>query len=138
MFVFKIHKLNWFTPANVAAGQAPNFDRQWMDETSFGDSSLGEWFWDGACLLVASAFSFEITRRFAGFRWGVAAAVASLALFLAGPGYVFIGRGLSEITSTGFIYLAALVALRSRHGSWTAAVWAGTMFGASPPFVTMP
>jgi len=93
----------------------------------FGDSSLGEWFWDGACLLVASAFSFEITRRFAGFRWGVAAAVASLALFLAGPGYVFIGRGLSEITSTGFIYLAALVALRSRHGSWTAAVWAGTL-----------
>jgi hypothetical protein len=91
----------------------------------FGDSSVGEWFWDGACLLVMATFSFEVTRRFAGFRWGTAAAVGSLALFLAGPGYVFIGRGLSEITSAGFVYLAALSALRSRHGSWSAAVVAG-------------
>ena len=93
----------------------------------FGDSSVGEFYWDGACLLIMAVFSYELTRRFAGFRWGVAAAVASLALFLAGPGYVFIGRGLSEITSAGFVYLAALVALRSRHGSWRTAVLAGVL-----------
>jgi hypothetical protein len=44
---------------------------------------------------------------------------------MAGPGFIFVGRGLSEISSAGFIYLGALFALRSRHGSWTAAVAAG-------------
>src|SRR5262249_46595203 len=28
----------------------------------FGDSSVGEWFWDGWCLLAGSLFSFEIVR----------------------------------------------------------------------------
>ena len=37
----------------------------------FGDSSIGEFFWDGACLLAIALFVHEATRRFAGFRWGL-------------------------------------------------------------------
>jgi hypothetical protein len=44
-----------------------------------------------------------------------------------GPGWYLIGRGLSEISSAGFIYGAALLALRARGGSWSAAVVAGTL-----------
>ena len=36
----------------------------------FGDSSVGEWYWDGACLLAGALLSFQITRLFAGFRGG--------------------------------------------------------------------
>jgi hypothetical protein len=49
----------------------------------------------------------------------------SLAVFAAGPGFIFIGHGLSEISSAGFIYLGALCALRSRHGARRPAVMAG-------------
>jgi hypothetical protein len=91
----------------------------------FGDSSIGEAYLDGAALLVMAAFSFRITRAFAGFRWGLVAAVATLTLFLVGPGWIFIGHGLSEIASAGFIYLGALFALRSRGGSIAAGCSAG-------------
>lgn len=91
----------------------------------FGDSSVGELFWDAACLLTGACFAFHIARAFAGFRWGMAAAVVTLAVFTLGPGWYLIGRGLSEITSAGFIYGAALLALRGRSGSLTPAVAAG-------------
>jgi hypothetical protein len=93
----------------------------------FGDSSVGELFWDAACLLTGVCFAFHVTRRFAGFRWGIVAAVVSLAVFTAGPGWYLIGRGLSEITSAGFIYAAALLALRGRSGSLLAIVGAGSL-----------
>ena len=82
----------------------------------FGDSSVGEAFWDAACVLTGALFSFATTRAFAGFRWAIVAAVTTLALFTLGPGWYLIGRGLSEISSAGFIYAAALLALRGRHG----------------------
>ncbi len=70
-------------------------------------------------------FAFEVTRIFAGVRWGLAAAAFALALFVAGPGFVFVQNGLSEISSAGFIYLGALCALESRRGSYRFAVAAG-------------
>jgi hypothetical protein len=91
----------------------------------FGDSSIGEAFWDGACLVAMALFSFEVTARWAGFRWGIVSAALTLVLFMTGPGFIFIGRGLSEISSAGFIYLGALLVIRSRDGSWWSAVAAG-------------
>ena len=40
----------------------------------FGDSSVGEAFWDGGWVRVMAMLSFHITRRFAGLRWGRGAA----------------------------------------------------------------
>jgi hypothetical protein len=40
MYVFKIHKDNWYTPESINAGTPIDFDKQWYDETAFGDSSL--------------------------------------------------------------------------------------------------
>ena len=37
----------------------------------FGDSSVGEWYWDGACVLAMAAVGFHVARSFAGFRWGL-------------------------------------------------------------------
>ncbi len=92
----------------------------------FGDSSVGESFWDGACVLVSALFSFHFVRKFSGFWWGIAAGVATLAVFTLGT-WQFVGLGLSEISSAGFIYLAALFALRSRTGHTRAAVAAGIL-----------
>lgn len=91
----------------------------------FGDSSIGETYWNGACLTVMALFSFVVTRIFAGVRWALAAAALTLALFLAGPGFIFVRGVLAEISSTGFIYLAALCAWRSRGGAYAMAVAAG-------------
>ena len=40
MYVFKIHKDNWYTPESINAGTPLDFDNQWFDETAFGDSGL--------------------------------------------------------------------------------------------------
>jgi hypothetical protein len=89
-----------------------------------GDSSIGETFWDAGWLTAMAAFAFHVTKSFAGYRWGLVAAALTLAVFLAGPGFELVGRGLSEISSAGFLYVGALVALRSR-GSLLAALAAG-------------
>jgi hypothetical protein len=93
----------------------------------FGDSSVGEVFWDAACLLTGACFAFHITRRVAGFRWGIAAAVVTLTVVTVGPGWYLIGRGLSEISSAGLIYGGTLLALRGRAGSRVAASGAGLL-----------
>lgn len=93
----------------------------------FGDSSVGEWFWDGACLLAIALSAFEITRRAHGFRWGLVAGVMPLSIFALGTPQYLIGRGLGEITSAGFLSAAALMAARSRHGEPSAALAAGTL-----------
>ena len=82
----------------------------------FGDSSVGELWWDAACLGVGACFSFSVVRRFAGFRWALGAAALTLAIMMLGPGWYLIGRGLSEISSMGFIYGAALASVRARRG----------------------
>lgn len=90
----------------------------------FGDASHGELFWDGAAAWAGGLFAFHVARVFAGFRWGIAAAVITLLLMTAGPGWYLFGRGLSEFSSAGLIYAAALWALRGR-GSATYVVVAG-------------
>jgi hypothetical protein len=91
----------------------------------FGDSSIGELFWDGGCALVGAAFAFVATRAVAGFRWSLAAMTLVLAMLTMGPVWYLFGRGLSELTSMGFIYAAALLALRGNRGSWGHILGAG-------------
>jgi hypothetical protein len=100
----------------------------------FGDSSVGEFFWDGACFLVTALLAFFLTKASSGFRCGLIAAATTLAVVAWGAPWGLIGRGLSEITSAGFIYLGAFMALRSRRGSWAWAVAAGVL--ASLAFYT--
>jgi hypothetical protein len=91
----------------------------------FGDSSVGERFWDGACVLTCALFSWHVADRYAGFRAGLLAAVVTLSVFALGTPWPLIGIGLGEITSAGFLALAAVIASRSRRGPWTIAVAAG-------------
>ena len=94
----------------------------------FGQSQVGENYWDAVCVLVIALFSFEAVRRVRGFRWGVAAGVLALATFVAGPGYIFIGRGLSEISSAAFICLAALMVIHAREEKSLRLLLLGTVF----------
>ena len=94
---------------------------------AFGDSSVGEWYWDGACLLAGAIFSFRLARMFAGFRWGLIAAVCTLAVFVLGTAHYLIGFGLGEISSAGLLSMGALCAIRSRHRRTAAAVAAGIL-----------
>jgi hypothetical protein len=91
----------------------------------FGDSSIGELYMDAAALLVGALFAFHLTKRECGFRWGVGAAVLTLLTVVVGPTWYLVGRGLSEIVSSGFIYLAAFCVLRARTGRLTFAWLAG-------------
>jgi hypothetical protein len=100
----------------------------------FGDSSVGEFFWDGACFLVTALLAFFLTKASSGFRCGLIAASTTLAVVALGAPWGLIGRGLSEITSAGFIYLGAFMALRSRRGSLVWAIAAGVL--ASLAFYT--
>ena len=93
----------------------------------FGDSSVGELFWDAGCVLVSAGFAFHVTKVVAGFRWGVAAGGIVLAVLTLGSPWYLLGRGLSEISSMGFVYAGALFAMRGRHGSWPHILLAGTM-----------
>jgi len=81
----------------------------------FGDSSVGEWWWDGACLLAGAMFAFQITRRAAGFRWAMAAAAATLGVFVLGTAWNLIGVGLGDISGAGFLSVASLAAMASRR-----------------------
>ena len=80
----------------------------------FGHSQVGENYWDALAILVMALFSFEAVRTVRGFTWGCAAGVLALVAMVSGPGYIFIGRGLSEISSAAFIYLAAIVLICAR------------------------
>ena len=80
----------------------------------FGDSSMGEFWWDAICVMVWALFAFQATAAAFGFRWGLAAAVLCLTIVMQGPAWIFIGIGLSDIASAGFIYLAALIIMSAR------------------------
>ena len=80
----------------------------------FGQSQTGENYWDAVGVLVIALFAFEVVRQLRGFRWGLVAGALSLTTYLSGPGHVFIGRGLSEISSAAFLYLSALCVLAAR------------------------
>jgi len=94
---------------------------------AFGDSSVGERFWDGFALLAGAMVSFRIVRGFAGFRWAIVGAVLPLAVFALGTPRYLLGFGLSEICSAGFLYAAALFAMRSRARHPGSAIAAGVL-----------
>jgi len=91
----------------------------------FGDSSVGEVYWDAACLLSTALVCFAIVKRVAGFRWAVIAATITLATFTVGTIWYVIGRGLSEITAAGWMSIAAFSLFRARLGRVSAALTAG-------------
>ena len=91
----------------------------------FGDSSVGEAYWDAICLLLGASVAFVLVERTAGFRWAIAAAAATLATFSLGTIWYFIGRGLSEVSAAGWGFLAALALLRNRGANGRLAVCAG-------------
>ena len=80
----------------------------------FGDSSVGQAYWDAAAVAIMTLFAYRVVSPLKGFTWGLAAAVIPLAMFLLGPALEFVGFGLSEISSAGFIYLAAFFLMRHR------------------------
>ena len=82
----------------------------------FGDSSLGEFHWDGICLAIMALFAHEAVARTAGFKWGLVAAATVLTLVMQGPPWIYWGVGLSEHAAAGFIYAAALAAMMAT--SW--------------------
>jgi hypothetical protein len=94
----------------------------------FGDSSVGDAILDGFGLLAGSMFAFVVVDRLAGFRSGVAAAVAVLWTFAFGPNWYVIGRGLSEISALMWIYLASCCVIAAGAGSAGLAVLGG-IFG---------
>ena len=81
----------------------------------FGDSSLGEFHWDGICLAIMMLFAHEAVSRTAGFKWGLAAAATVLTLVMQGPPWSYWGVGLSENAAAGFIYAAALAAILAQR-----------------------
>jgi hypothetical protein len=91
----------------------------------FGDSSVGETYWDALCLLAGVSVAFVLVDRLAGFRWAVAAAVATLLTFWLGTIWYFVGRGLSEVAAAGWGFVAALLLLRNRTADVRLAVMAG-------------
>jgi len=91
----------------------------------FGDSSVGEVYWDAGCLLAAALMCFVIVKHVAGFRWGIAAAAMTLATFTMSSIWYLIGRGLSEISAVGWMSCAVLLLMRARLGEQRAAVAAG-------------
>src|SRR5690606_36447071 len=42
MFIFKVHKDNWFSTDKLAEGKRFDFDTTWFDETSFGTTGLAK------------------------------------------------------------------------------------------------
>jgi hypothetical protein len=82
---------------------------------AFGDSSVGERFWDGFSIAAGAMLAFQLVRKFAGFRWALIAAVLPLAVFTVGTPSYLIGFGLAEISSAGLLSMAALCAIRSRQ-----------------------
>jgi hypothetical protein len=78
----------------------------------FGDSSVGEVYWDAACLLAGALVAFTLVETLGGFRWALGAAATTLATFTLSTIWYFVGRGLSEIAAAGFAFFVALSIVR--------------------------
>jgi len=90
----------------------------------FGDSSVGELYWDAACLLAGALLALHLAKR-AGRLSAMAAAVAVLSIAAIGPIWHLIGRGLAEITAAGFATLAMFSLLRAGRSGAPAAAAGG-------------
>ncbi|PYR14988.1 MAG: hypothetical protein DMF94_33390 [Acidobacteria bacterium] len=116
----------WLEGGNAVFNYQPLY--RWMAgalHLAFGDSSVGEVYWDAACLLAGALLSFALVDVVAGFPWGMAATGATLATFTTGTTWYLVGRGLSEVAAAGWAFLAAFCLLRARRGHVAAAVAAG-------------
>jgi hypothetical protein len=80
----------------------------------FGDSSVGQVYWDAAGVAFMAMFAYRMAAPIGGFSAGLLAAILPLVMFLLGPALEFVGFGLSEISSASLIYLAAFFAIRNR------------------------
>ncbi len=126
---YRIYMHGYWLEGGVAVFEFQPFYR-WMTgalHLVFGDSSVGEVYWDATCLLMGALLAFYLARAAAGFRWGLAAATATLATFTLGTPWYFLGRGLSEIAAAGWAFLAIFFLLRGRRGSYAWAVSASVM-----------
>jgi len=92
----------------------------------FGDSSVGEEYWDALCLLAGGMLAFTIVAPRGGFRPAVAAASITLGLFGIGTIWYFVGRGLSEVSAAGFAFAASLCLLEAGT-DWRIAAAAGLL-----------
>src|SRR5262249_36087756 len=93
----------------------------------FGDSSVGETFLDASCLLAGALLAYAVVRPLAGFRAALLACAGTLATFMLGTPWYFVGRGLSEIAAAGLAFAPAFLLLRSRLGRVTTAAGAGLL-----------
>lgn len=93
----------------------------------FGDSSVGEEYWDAWCLLAGGLLAYALVAQLRGFRWAVAAASVTLATFAIGTIWYFIGRGLSEISAAGFAFASSLCLLEAVGSRRGVAVGAGVL-----------
>jgi hypothetical protein len=93
----------------------------------FGDSSVGETYFDASCLLSGSLLAFTLVRPAGGFRAALLACTGTLATFTLGTPWYFVGRGLSEIAAAGFAFGAAFLLRRARLGRIRAAAGAGLL-----------
>jgi hypothetical protein len=80
----------------------------------FGDSSVGQVYWDAIGVAVMALFACRVVLSLFGFAAGVFAAALVLAMVLLGPTLEYVGFGLSEISSAACIYAAAFFAMRQR------------------------
>jgi hypothetical protein len=123
----------WLEGGNAVFDFQPFY--RWMTgalHLVFGDSSVGEVYWDATCLLMGGLLAFHFARAWGGFRWGIAAGAATLTTFTLGTPWYFMGRGLSEIAAAGWAFLSIFFLLRGRRGRllWaaSAALMAVLMF----------
>lgn len=93
----------------------------------FGDSSVGELYWDAACVMMGALLAFHVARSLAGFRPALAGAAMVIATMTLGTPWYFLGRGLSEIAAAGWAFLAMFFLLRGRRGSIGWALGAGAL-----------
>lgn len=118
----------WLEAGNKAFDYQPLY--RWISgalHLVFGDSSVGEGYWDASCLLAGGMLAFAIVAQLGGFRWAVAAASVTLATFAIGTTWYFVGRGLSEISAAGFAFAASLVLLRAEGPRRALAAVAGVL-----------
>ena len=123
---------HWLEAGSLAFDYQPLY--RWITgalHLVFGDSSVGEIYWDASCLLGGALIAFQFAAV-VGFKWGVIASVLTLAtLTIATPWYI-IGRGLSEISAAGFAFVAIACLFEPRSMRWVAlaGVMAALMFYA--------
>lgn len=97
---------------------------------AFGDSSVGETYWDAWGLLIGALFAFEAVRRLVGFRFALAAGVLTLVTVTIGPNWYVVGRGLGDISAAAWVYLAAFLLLRARDEQRLAPAIGAGLFAA--------